>query len=281
MHDHGRDACMIGMEGSVADETSESSVRLSKRLLAGKVGIVTGASRGIGAATARALADAGAAVVLAARDEKALKTVAGEIEAGANRAMAIPTDVGDASAVERMVRLTLDLHGRLDIACNNAAGGGHWPTPLADVAVEDYDSGFRVTLRGVFLCMKHEIPAMIANGGGSIVNMSSTGGLRAVRGLASYVSSKHGVIGLTKVAALDYAEQGIRVNAIAPATIETERIAALDAGHKDAFAKAIPMHRLGHPREVADAAVWLCSEAASFITGETLVIDGGKLSAGA
>ena len=261
------------------DQTSNSSH--SKLRLAGKVAIVTGASRGIGAATARALAEAGATVVLAARDEETMKAVIREIGAGAHRATAIPTDVGDASAVERMVRLTLDMHGRLDIACNNAAGGGHWPTPLADVAVEDYDSGFGITLRGVFLCMKYEIPAMIANGGGAIVNMSSTAGLRAVRGMASYVSSKHGVIGLTKVAALDYAEQGIRVNAIAPATIETERIAVLEEGHKDALAKAIPMHRLGLPREVADAVVWLCSEAASFITGETLVIDGGKLSAGA
>jgi len=254
---------------------------MSHPQLENKVAIITGASRGIGAVAARAFAEAGATVVLAARDENALTAVAEEVVAAGGRALAVPTDVGEPDAVERLVRKTTEAYGRLDAAFNNAAGHGHLPTPLADVGVEDFDSAVRVTLRGVFLCMKYEIPAMIESGGGTIVNMSSTAGLRGVRGIGAYIASKHGVIGLTKSAALDYAEQGIRVNAVAPGQILTHRLGALSDERREPIVRAIPMQRIGRPEEVAAAAVWLCSDQASFVTGATIPIDGGKLAAGA
>jgi NAD(P)-dependent dehydrogenase (short-subunit alcohol dehydrogenase family) len=243
--------------------------------MAGKVAIITGASRGIGAATARAFAAAGASVVLAARDSQALASVESEISVAGGRALAVPTDVGDPAAVERLVGETTDAFGRLDAAFNNA-GGGHRPTPLVDLDVEDFDGVLKVNLRGVFLCLKHEIPAIIATGGGAIVNMSSTAGVEAVAGLAGYVSAKRAIEGLTRVAALDYAEVGVRVNAIAPGPILTDQLRGAGAEAQRAAAVAVPMRRIGHPDEVAAAAVWLCSGAAAFVTGTTLVIDGGK-----
>jgi NAD(P)-dependent dehydrogenase (short-subunit alcohol dehydrogenase family) len=247
-------------------------------LLDGKVAIVTGASRGIGTAAARAFARAGATVALAARDEKALASVAEHISVAGGRALAVPTDVGDAASVERLVARTVDAYGRLDIAFNNAAGGGHMPTPLAEVAVEDYESALAISLRGVFLSMKYELAVMLNAGGGAIVNMASTAGVEAVAGLAGYVSSKHGVIGLTKSAALDYAEQGIRINAVAPGPILTDRLEQAGEEAQRQAGLAMPMRRVGKPEEVASAVVWLCSDAASFITGATLPIDGGKLA---
>jgi NAD(P)-dependent dehydrogenase (short-subunit alcohol dehydrogenase family) len=250
-------------------------------LLEGKVAIVTGASRGIGALTARAFAAAGAAVALAARDERALASVAQEIVEAGGQALVVATDISDPAAVERLVERTTDAYGRLDAAFNNAAGGGHPPTHLADVSVEEFDSAFAVSLRGVFLALKYEIPALLESGGGGIVNMSSTAGLDAVGGLAAYVSSKHGVIGLTKVAALDYADQGIRVNAVAPGPILTERLEEAGEEAQRQAGLAIPMRRIGRPEEVASAVIWLCSDQASFITGATLAIDGGKLAGAA
>ena len=150
--------------------------------------------------------------------------------------------------------------------------------PLADVPIDAFDSAFAVNLRGVFLALKAEIPAMLETGGGAIVNMSSTAGIQAVGGLSAYVSTKHGLEGLTKVAALDYAERGIRVNAIAPGPILTDNLARAGAGAQKAAAAAMPLRRVGQPEEVAAAVVWLCSESAGFITGTTLVIDGGKLA---
>jgi NAD(P)-dependent dehydrogenase (short-subunit alcohol dehydrogenase family) len=250
-------------------------------LLEGKVAIVTGASRGIGALTARAFAAAGAAVALAARDEQALASVA-EGDRWRRRPGSHRRDRRfRPAAVERLVERTTDAYGRLDVAFNNAAGGGHPPTYLADVSVEDFDSALAITLRGIFLAMKYEIPAMLESRGGAVVNMSSTAGLDAVGGLAAYVSSKHGVIGLTKVAALDYADQGIRVNAVAPGPILTERLeeAGEEAQHQAGL--AMPMRRIGLPQEVASAVVWLCSDQASYITGATLPIDGGKLAGAA
>ena len=176
--------------------------------LTDRVALVTGASRGIGASVARSFAKAGAAVALASRDETALAGVAAQIRDEGGTALVVPTDVSDQAAVASLVEAVLTQFGRLDFACNNAAGGGHRPTPLADVPVEAFDSGLTVTLRGVFLAMKYEIPAMLSNGGGAIVNTSSTAGLQAVGGLAAYVSAKHGLEGLTKVAALDYAAAG-------------------------------------------------------------------------
>jgi NAD(P)-dependent dehydrogenase (short-subunit alcohol dehydrogenase family) len=243
-----------------------------------KVAVVIGASRGIGAAVARAFSSAGAAVALAARDAAALDNVARELNESGGDALAVATDVSDADAVARLIEQTVTTFGRLDLACNNAAGGGHPPTPLADVSLEAFDSALAINLRGVFVAMKYEIPAMLDTGGGAIVNMSSTAGLDAVGGLAAYVSTKHGLEGLTKVAALDYAQRGVRVNAIAPGPILTDNLQQAGAAAQQAAAAAMPMRRIGLPEEVAAAAVWLCSDAAAFITGTTLVIDGGKLA---
>jgi NAD(P)-dependent dehydrogenase (short-subunit alcohol dehydrogenase family) len=249
--------------------------------LAGKVTLVVGASRGIGAVAARAFANAGAHVALAARDAHALESVANAIQSAGGRALAIPTDVNDPAAVARLVARTLDAYGRLDAAFNNAAGGGRPPTPLAEIPVEDYDSALAINLRGVFLAMKYEIPAMLQSGGGAIVNMASTAGLSGVKGVSAYVASKHGVIGLTKTAALDYAERDIRVNAVAPGPILSDRLKALSEESRAQITQTVPMRRLGLPEEVVELVVWLCSDQAAFMTGATLTIDGGRLSGGA
>jgi NAD(P)-dependent dehydrogenase (short-subunit alcohol dehydrogenase family) len=251
---------------------------VSEQHLEGQVAIVTGASRGIGAETARALAAEGAAVVLAARDEAALARVASVIEASGGRALAVPTDVGDAAEIQRMVERTVDEYGRLDVACNNAAGGGQAPTKLVDLPIDAYDSAISITLRSVFVSMKFEIPAMLASGGGAIVNMASTAGLEAVGGLAGYVSAKHGVIGLTKTAALEYADANVRVNAIAPGPILTENLERAGPEMQEKAAAAMPMRRVGRPDEVAAAVVWLCSAQSSYVTGHTLPVEGGKLA---
>ena len=247
--------------------------------LRGKVAIVTGASRGIGAATARAFVDAGAAVALAARSEHELTELAAAISAAGGRAIAVPTDVGNADAIRQLVERTVETFGTLDLAFNNAAGGGPPPTPLADVPVDAYDTAIAITLRSVFLSMKFEIPAMLQTGeGGAIVNMSSTAGLEAVGGLAGYVSAKHGVIGLTKTAALDYGDRNIRVNAVAPGPILTDNLARAGEEAQRQAASAMPLRRVGLPDEVARVVVWLCSDRASYVTGATIPIDGGKLA---
>ncbi|MDB5057735.1 MAG: 2,5-dichloro-2,5-cyclohexadiene,4-diol dehydrogenase [Chloroflexi bacterium] len=248
--------------------------------LAGKVAIITGASRGIGAASARVFAKAGATVVLAARDEQALAAIVRDIIAEGGRALAVPTDVGDPAAVEHLVARTLEVYGRLDAAFNNA-GDGHMPAPLADISVDDFDRSVRVNLRGIFLAMKYEIPVMLAGGGGAIVNMSSTAGLSGVRGMGAYVAGKHGIIGLTKSAALDYAQRNIRINAVAPGPILTERIGQLSDAARDPIIRAVPIGRIGLPEEVGAAAAWLCSDQAAFVTGVILPVDGGRLAGGA
>ena len=262
--------------------TQQQSSSVGERpILEGRVAIITGASRGIGAATSRAFAAAGAAVALAARDEAALASLADQLLAGGGHAIAVPTDVADPASVERLVDRTVGAFGRLDLAFNNAAGGGQRPTPLADLPVDAYDSAIAITLRGVFLSMRYEIPAMLEAGGGVIVNMSSTAGLEGVGGLAGYVSAKHGVIGLTKTAALDYADRNLRVNALAPGPILTDNLERAGEDAQRLAALAMPMRRIGRPEEVAAAVVWLCSDQAAFITGATLPIDGGKLAGAA
>jgi NAD(P)-dependent dehydrogenase (short-subunit alcohol dehydrogenase family) len=246
--------------------------------LTDQVALVTGASRGIGAATAHAFAQAGALVALAARDQARLDAVAAEINAAGGTALSVAADISDPQDVERMVTRTLDAFGRLDIAFNNAAGGGHPPTPLTDVQVEDFDTALAINLRGTFLCLKYEIAAMLQSGGGAIVNMTSTAGLEAVGGLAAYVATKHGIVGLTKVAALEYAARGIRVNAVAPGPILTEQLERAGAAAQQGAAQAMPMKRVGRPEEVAATVTWLCGESASFVTGATIPIDGGKLA---
>jgi len=251
-----------------------------RKWLDGKVAIVTGASRGIGSASARAFAAAGATVVLAARTAEAIATVADEINAAGGRALAIPTDVTDPESVQRLVEKTVATFGRLDVAFNNA-GAGHMPTPLADISFEDFEVGLKANLYGSFLGMKYEIPAMLAAGGGAIVNMSSTAGLQGAPGMAPYSAAKHGVVALTRSAALDYGKSNIRVNALAPGPIVNEQMSRLPEDRLQQIARFIPLGRLGRTEEVARAAVWLCSDDASFITGAVLSIDGGRLAGGA
>jgi len=250
------------------------------RPLEGKIALVTGASRGIGAATAAAFAAAGAAVVLAARNEQELEALAAEIATTGGQAMAVVTDVTDETAVRVLIERTVAEHGRVDVAFNNA-GHGHQPVPLAELAVGDFDEVLAVNARGVFLAMKHELRAMLASGGGAIVNMTSSAGGRGVRGIAGYVAGKHAIVGLTKTAALDYADRGIRVNAVAPGPIATHRLEQLPEQTRAAIAAAVPLGRLGEPGDVADVVVWLSSEQASFITGAVIPIDGGKTAGGA
>jgi len=245
--------------------------------LQGEVCLVLGASKGIGAATARAFARAGAAVVLASRDEKALNALAGEIRTSAAHVLVVPTDMGDERQVERLVARILENFGRLDVAFNNA-GSGHFPAPLADLEISDFDAAIRVNLRGTLIAMKHEIPPMLARGGGAIINMSSTAGLQGVRGMGAYAAAKHGVIGATRSAALDYAGKGIRINAVAPGPILNERMSSLPPERREQIERAVPLGRMGTPDDVAAAVVWLASESAAFVTGTVVSVDGGRLA---
>jgi NAD(P)-dependent dehydrogenase (short-subunit alcohol dehydrogenase family) len=242
---------------------------------AGKVALVAGASRGIGAATAQAFAQAGAMVVLAARDTPALDGVAASIRAAGGQVLAVPTDVGDATAVERLVSQTMSTFGRLDAAFNNATDGP-LPAPLADIDPADFDRGIRTNVRGTFLGMKYQIPAMLRSGGGAIVNMASIAGLSGVSNLAAYVAGKAGIIALTRVAALDYADQGIRVNVVAPGPILTHHLERAGEEAQRQTGLSVPMGRIGRTDEVAATVLWLCSSQASFITGITVPIDGGQ-----
>jgi NAD(P)-dependent dehydrogenase (short-subunit alcohol dehydrogenase family) len=246
--------------------------------LEGRVALVTGASRGIGAATARAFSTAGAKLVLAARDENALHALVDDITGCGGSAVAIPTDVQYPESMCRLVEQTVGAYGRLDVAVNCAADNGHRPTPLAEVSIGDFDRAIAVSLRGVFLAMKYEIPAMLQGGGGAIVNMSSTAAQRPVGGLAGYVTAKAALEGLTRTAALDYAAAGIRINALAPGPILTEQLHRAGADAQRTVAATLPARRLGSPEEVAAAAVWLCGPGAEFVTGTTVTVDGGLLA---
>ena len=241
----------------------------------GRVALVAGASKGIGAATAEAFAAAGAAVVLGARDLAALETVAGRIEAGGGRALPVRADVADVDSMRALVAQAMTTYGRLDAAFNNATDGP-LPAPLADIDPTEFDRGIATNIRGTFLGMKFQIPAMLQGGGGAIVNMASLGGLTGVANLAAYVAGKAGIIGLTKVAALDYADQGIRVNVVAPGTILTYHLEAAGPEAQRQAALATPMRRIGTVTEVAQTVLWLCSPQSSYITGAVIPIDGGQ-----
>ena len=241
----------------------------------GRVALVAGASKGIGAATAAAFADAGAAVVLAARDTVALETVAQQIKARGGQATAIPADVSDAGSMRDLVASTLDAYGRLDAAFNNATDGPR-PAPLADIDPAEFDRGIAINVRGTFLGMKYQIAAMLQSGGGTIVNMASLAGVTGVANLAAYVAGKAGIIGLTKVAALDYADQGVRVNVVAPGAILTHHLEAAGPEAQRQAALAAPMRRTGTAAEVASVVLWLSSPGSSYLTGAVIPIDGGQ-----
>jgi NAD(P)-dependent dehydrogenase (short-subunit alcohol dehydrogenase family) len=241
----------------------------------GQVALVVGASKGIGATTAEAFAAAGAAVVLGSRDTDALEGVASRIRARGGQALAVGTDVTDADSVRHLVDQALSAYGQLDAAFNNASAGP-MPAPLAEIDPGEFDLGIATNIRGTFLGMKFQIPAMLRNGGGAIVNMASLAGLNGTANLAAYVAGKAGIIGLTKVAALDYADRGIRVNVVAPGPIRTHHIERADEQAQRLAALSTPMRRMGSTADVAQAVLWLCSDQSSFISGTVLPIDGGQ-----
>jgi NAD(P)-dependent dehydrogenase (short-subunit alcohol dehydrogenase family) len=242
----------------------------------GQVALVTGASRGIGEATARRFAAAGARVVLAARTQSDLTRVAGDIVAAGGEALVVETDVTDAASVGRMFERIREAYGRLDVAFNNA-GGGHQPKPLAELSEADFEAALSGNLRSTFLCLRLELAAMVTGGGGAIVNMSSTAGIGTAPGMAGYNAAKAGVIALTRTAALEYGPAGIRVNAVAPGPIRTHRLENLPEDVRARIAAQIPLRRLGEPADVAGAVLWLCSAEAGYVNGTTLPVEGGKL----
>ena len=243
----------------------------------GKVALVAGASKGIGAVTARAFAAAGAAVVLGARDIAALESVAAGIVADGGRALAVRADVADVDSVRNLVGEAMTAYGRLDMAFNNASGGP-MPAPLAEIDPDEFDEGIATNIRGTFLGMKFQIGAMLDSGGGAIVNMASVAGVNGTANLAAYVAGKAGIIGLTKVAALDYADQGIRVNVVAPGPILTHHLEAAGPQAQRLAGLSTPMRRTGTAGEVARTVLWLCSAESSFITGTVIPVDGGQMA---
>jgi NAD(P)-dependent dehydrogenase (short-subunit alcohol dehydrogenase family) len=243
----------------------------------GKVALVTGAASGIGLATAQAFAAAGASVVLADVDEATAHAAAERLIATDHKALAVRCDVADEAQVAALVDRTVSTFGRLDAAYNNA-GIQCPPMETADASSADFDRVHAVNLRAVWSCMKYELVQMRRQGSGAIVNCSSLGGLVGIADRAIYHASKHGVIGLTRSAALEYASRGIRVNAVCPGIIETPMVAAMLEGQGELMKELMrdqPIGRLGRPEEIAAAVLWLCSPAASFVIGQALAVDGG------
>lgn len=250
--------------------------------MAGKVALVTGAAAGLGRATAQAFAAAGAKVVVADVQAAGGKDTVELILSAGGEAMFVECDVTDEQAVRRLVATAVATYGGLDYAYNNSGIEGH-QAPVAEMADAEFRRVMDVNLFGVFYCMKYEVPAMLARGGGVIVNCSSTAGLRGYPGMTPYVASKHAVAGLTKAAALEYATQGIRVVSIHPAAIATDMVARAMAENEELAAAIETMHpigRIGQPREIADVVVFLCGDGASFMTGSQVVVDGGALCHG-
>ena len=244
-----------------------------------KVALVTGAASGLGLATARAFAESGASVVLADWNEKEVEAAAREIAGKGHKTLAIRCDVSDDAQVEAMVEQTVAAFGRLDAAFNNA-GVQNVLAETADSTHEDYERVMGINLRGVWSCMKFELQQMRKQSSGAIVNCSSLGGLIGGAQRGTYHAAKHGVIGFTRSAALEYATRGIRVNAVCPGMIQTpmanQMIASGQGEALEAMLKTfVPMGRMGQPEEIADAVLWLCSSAASYVTGQSISVDGG------
>jgi NAD(P)-dependent dehydrogenase (short-subunit alcohol dehydrogenase family) len=245
----------------------------------GKVAVVTGGAGGIGRATAKLLAAGGARVLVAdVKDREGRETV-DQIIAARGVATYRHTDVTVEAEVEALMAAVVETHGRLDIGINNAGIAGA-PARLTELSFADWRRTIDVNLHGVFLCMRAEIPRLLAGGGGAIVNTSSAAGLMGFPGLAAYVASKHGVIGLTKSAALEHARDGIRINAVCPGGVRTPMLEAFagSAAALEAMGRTAPMGRLASPEEIAGAIVWLCSAAASFVTGAAMSVDGGVMA---
>lgn len=247
------------------------------RLVEGKIALVTGGGSGIGRATALVFAREGAKVVVADIVVPGGEETVQLIKQAGGEALFVKADVAQAAEVEALVRKAVDTYGRLDCAHNNAGIEGATGR-TADYTEEEWDRVIAINLKGVWLCMKYEIPQMLKQGGGAIVNTASDAGLLGVPQMPAYVASKHGVVGLTKTAALEYAKSGIRVNAVCPGVIHTpmvERITGQRPGRAERMTAAEPVGRMGKPEEIAEAVVWLCSEAASFVTGVPMPVDGG------
>ncbi len=249
------------------------------KLFAGKVALVTGGGSGIGRATALLFAGEGAKVVVSNRTEKTGAETVRQIREAGGSAFFVRADVSNAADCEALVKKTIETYGQLDAAFNNAGIGGEMK-PIADYSLKGWLEVISINLSGIFYCMKYEIPFLLKNGGGSIVNMSSILGQVGFGPAPGYSAAKHGVVGLTQDAALEYSAQGLRVNAVGPAFIETPMIATVtaDARSKEALVALHPIGRLGRPEEVAELVVWLSSEKASFITGSYYPIDGGYLA---
>lgn len=245
----------------------------------GKVALVTGAASGIGRAVALGYANEGASVVVSDVDDRAGQETIELIRQAGGEAAYFHADVSDPAACQALVDFTLQTYSRLDMACNNAGIGGE-SNPTGAYSIEGWNKVIDVNLSGVFYCMRYEIPAMLQNGGGAIVNMASILGQAAFAGAPAYVAAKHGVLGLTKTAALEYGQQGIRVNAIGPAFIQTPMIATLenDPALNAMLVSKHPIGRLGQPEEVAELTLWLSSDKASFVTGAYYPVDGGYLA---
>ncbi len=243
----------------------------------GKVALVTGAASGMGLATAQAFAEAGAAVVMADAREETAKQEAQKLIAAGHKVIAVTCDVSEDAQVERMVERTVAEFGRLDAAFNNAGVMAHI-APTAESSREEWDRVIGINLRGVWSSMKYELRQMQRQGSGAIVNNASVGALTGNPGIGSYIASKHGVIGLTRTAALEYIQHGIRINAVNPGLIDTQIARDVVAGNEEAYAeiaKNVPIRRAGRPEEIASAVLWLCSPGASYVVGHGLTVDGG------
>jgi NAD(P)-dependent dehydrogenase (short-subunit alcohol dehydrogenase family) len=255
---------------------------MAEQRFSGKVALVTGAASGIGRACAQLFAKEGASVVVSDVALEGGQQTVRLIEEDGGEAFFVETDVSKAAQVEALVGRAVEAYGRLDYAFNNAGIEGRMATNTADYPEEEWDRVIAINLKGVWLCMKNEIPQMLSQGAGSIVNNSSVEGLVGLEGTSAYAASKHGVVGLTKTAALEYAQSGIRVNAVCPGLIRTPMVERYTKGDAETEAQwaAIfePVGRMGSSEEVAEAVVWLCSEAASFVTGHAMAVDGGFLA---